>query len=71
MELDLVEIDQEPNYFDSLAERSYSSDILDNNDTTGEENNEKLVKMLQDILLGKTIIPSERTLPKCLKLSSL
>ena len=53
MELDLVEIDQEPNYFDSLAERSYSSDILDNNDTNGEENNEKLVKMLQDILLGK------------------
>ena len=53
MELDLVEIDQEPNYFDSLAERSYSSDILDNNATNGEENNEKLVKMLQDILLGK------------------
>ena len=53
MELDLVEIDQEPNYFDSLAERSYSSDVLDNNDTNGEENNEKLVKMLQDILLGK------------------
>lgn len=36
-----------------MAERSYSSDILDNNDTNGEENNEKLVKMLQDILLGK------------------
>ena len=53
MELDLVEIDQEPNYFDSLAERSYSSNILDNNATNGEENNEKLVKMLQDILLGK------------------
>ena len=53
MELDLVEIDQEPNYFDSLAERSYSSDILDNDATNGEENNEKLVKMLQDILLGK------------------
>ena len=53
MELDLVEIDQEPNHFDSLAERSYSSDILDNRDANEEENNEKLVKMLQDILLGK------------------
>lgn len=53
LELDLVEIDQEPNYFDSLADRSYSTDILDNSDTNEEENNEKLVKMLQDILLGK------------------
>ena len=53
LDLDLVEVDQEPNHFDSLAERSYSSDILDNRDTNEEENNEKLVKMLQDILLGK------------------
>lgn len=53
LELDLAEIDQAPNYFDSLADRSYSSDILDNSDTNEGENNEKLVKMLQDILLGK------------------
>ena len=54
-ELDLVEGEQEPNHFDSLAERSYSSDILDTTDTNEEEYNKKLVKMLQDILLGKNL----------------
>lgn len=67
-ELDLVEIEQEPNHFDSLAERSYSSDILDTRDTNEEEDNKKLVKMLQDILLGKNLNSEQENVTKVSKI---
>ena len=67
-ELDLVEIEQEPNHFDSLAERSYSSDILDTRDTNEEEDNKKLVKMLQDILLGKNLKSEQENFTKVSKI---
>ena len=54
-ESNLEEIEQESHYFDTLAERSFSTDILDIKASNEEENSEKLVKILQDFLLGKNL----------------
>ena len=67
-ELDLAEIEPEPNHFDSLAERSYSSHILDNMDTNEDENNKKLVKILQDILLGNNHNSEQENVTKVSKI---